>query len=47
LLIYFSIYFFKEKPIYELLGVICHSGYLNKGHYYTYSKNKVSIIKFI
>jgi uncharacterized UBP type Zn finger protein len=33
--------FLKEKPIYELLGVICHSGSLNKGHYYTYAKNKV------
>jgi ubiquitin C-terminal hydrolase len=34
---------YKEKPIYELLGVVCHSGTLTKGHYYSYARNKVVI----
>ncbi|CAD8149615.1 unnamed protein product [Paramecium octaurelia] len=30
----------KEKPIYELLGVICHTGTSDRGHYYTYARSK-------
>ncbi|KAM3127153.1 hypothetical protein pb186bvf_020747 [Paramecium bursaria] len=30
----------KEKPLYELLGVVQHSGTINKGHYYTFSRSR-------